>query len=104
MTDQKPLDIVYWKPFKDFIKKEKNKSLKKAVLDVVNQIRLNPEVGELKVGDLSGVYCVDIKHKTGNYEMAYLLEEDVQGEYIILIMVGHRENFYELLKVYLYNR
>lgn len=104
MTDQKLFDVVYWKPFKDFIKKEKNKSLKKAMQDAVTQIRLDPEVGEIKSGDLSSVYCLDVRHKTGNYEIAYLLEEDENGDFVIIIMAGSRENFYEALKVYLFNK
>ncbi|WP_268811320.1 type II toxin-antitoxin system RelE/ParE family toxin [Lentibacillus populi] len=66
-------------------------------------MRHDPYIGEMKSGDLAGIYCFDYKYQGTNYELAYRIEEDEQGEIIFLIMTGTRENFYHQLKTYLKN-
>ncbi len=68
---------------------------------MITAIRLDPSIGEDKKGDLKGYSCVDINHLRTNYELCYTLEEDKNGELILVVMVGPRENFYEDLKRYL---
>ncbi|PJO43422.1 type II toxin-antitoxin system RelE/ParE family toxin [Lysinibacillus xylanilyticus] len=70
------------------------------VLAALDDIRCNPLVGCLKKGDLLGVRCKDIYHSGTNYEMAYILEENNDGEIeiIIFLLVGSHENFYNELK------
>lgn len=54
-------------------------------------------VGELKTGDLAGVYGYDIYYNKTNYELAYTVEY-VEDKVIVVIMAGTRENFYDQLK------
>jgi mRNA interferase RelE/StbE len=50
---------------------------------------------------LDGIYCYDVDYDNVNYEIAYTLGENQQGEVIVIIMAGSRENFYDALKKYM---
>lgn len=83
-----------------YLKKIKEKPLKDKFQAVIDQIMLDPHFGELKTGDLSGVYCCDIFYNKTNYELAYTIIEE-NGETVVVILAGTRENFYEELKRYM---
>lgn len=68
---------------------------------VIDDICDNPGLGEPKKGDLKGYSCVDITHLRTNYELCYTLEEDTNGQLVLIVMIGPRENFYKDLKRYL---
>lgn len=67
----------------------------------INSIRENPLVGEMKKGDLKGYYCLDVVHRKINYEICYTMEKDENGELVLVVLMGPRENFYPELKRYL---
>lgn len=67
----------------------------------INAIRLDPNIGEPKKGDLKGYSCLDISHMRTNYELCYTLDVDENGELILIVMMASRENFYDDLKRYL---
>ena len=81
-----------------FLKEIKDKQLKKEHKEAIREIRKDPDIGELKRGDLAGIYGYDIKHNGVNYELAYRVSVNEQGDVVIIIMAGTRENFYEALK------
>ena len=86
-----------------FLKKIKEKPLKSKFQKAIDLICENPYIGEEKTGDLSGIFCYDIFHAKINYELAYtLIEQD--GETVVIILAGTRENFYDELKRYIKNR
>lgn len=95
------LRITYLNPAKRYFRKLKEKPLKRLFLEKLEEIRLDPYIGELKTGDLAGIYCCDITYKGTNYELAYRLEENQNGEIIVIIMAGTRETFYSELKRYI---
>lgn len=95
------LPITYLGPAKRYFKKLNEKPLKLAYLDAITAIRLDPTIGEQKTGDLSGTLGYNVFYKGTNYEIAYRLEENEDGEIIVVILAGSRENFYEELKRYL---
>ena len=68
----------------------------KTELDVaVSVIASNPEVGEVKVGDLSGIQVYKFRMPHQLCLLAYrILDKDT----IKLLMVGPHENFYRDLK------
>jgi hypothetical protein len=68
--------------------------------ETINKICDDYTVGELKTGDLSGIYGYDIYYNKTNYELAYTVEY-ADDEIIIVIMAGTRENFYDELKRYM---
>lgn len=67
----------------------------------IESIREKPFIGEAKKGDLKGYFCVDLNHLGTNYELCYTLEEDDNGQLVLVILMGPRENFYPELKRYL---
>lgn len=69
--------------------------------EAINEIRLDPYCGEAKRGDLKGFYSLDIYPQNANYELCYKIQEDEQGNLIVIILIGSRENFYDQLKRYL---
>ena len=83
-----------------FLKKLKEKALKVKFQEAMDLICENPYIGELKTGDLSDIFCYDIFHARVNYELAYTLIEQ-NGETVVIILAGTRENFYEELKQYI---
>jgi mRNA-degrading endonuclease RelE of RelBE toxin-antitoxin system len=71
--------------------------LEKAALDeAVRAITQNPEIGEMKRGDLAGVRVHKYRHNSQQLLLAYRVapEEDA----IKLLSFGSHENFYRDLK------
>ena len=94
------VEVRFLPPAAKFLKKLKDKKLKTLYREAIDKIRENPAIGEVKSGDLSGVYGYDIFYNKTNYELAYTVEY-VHNKIIVVIMAGTRENFYEELKRYL---
>lgn len=93
-------EVRFLPPAAKYLKKLKDKKLKALYRDAVDKIREDHTVGEVKTGDLSGIYGYDIFYNKTNYELAYRVE--YAGEKIIVvIMAGTRENFYNELKRYM---
>lgn len=95
------LPITYLNPARKYFSKLVEKPLKKAYLDAINAIRLDPSIGQQKTGDLIDVYGYDVFYRGTNYEIVYRVEENEEGELVVVILAGSRENFYEELKRYL---
>lgn len=92
-------EVRFLPPAAKFLKKIKDKNLKRLYQQAVDRIREDHTVGEEKTGDLKGVFGYDIYYNRTNYELAYTVE--YQGDkVIIVIMAGTRENFYDELKHY----
>lgn len=83
-----------------YLKKIKEKGLKKAFQIALIKISNDPYTGELKTGDLAGVYCYDLYYNKTNYEIAYRIYEE-DDQIIVVILTGTRENFYNELKRYM---
>jgi mRNA interferase RelE/StbE len=92
------LPIIVEKPAEKFFKKFVERPLQKAFSEAIIKIRIDPYIGELKTGDLAGYYCYDVFYGKTNYEIAYVIEENQNGELVVVILAGTRENFYEELK------
>lgn len=93
------MNLVFLPPAEKYLKKIKDKELKRKFQKTVDAIMEDPFIGELKHGDLSGVRCCDIYHQRTNYELAYHVTF-VDDQVVVVIMAGTRENFYEALKPY----
>lgn len=85
-----------------FLKKLKDKKLKALYQEAIDKICEDHLAGELKTGDLAGVYGYDIYYNKTNYELAYTVEY-VEDKVIVVIVAGTRENFYDQLKQYMKN-
>lgn len=92
--------LIILPPAACYLKKLKEKPLKDKFQKTIDQILLNPNFGEPKTGDLSGIYCCDLFYNKTNYELAYTIIEE-SGETVVVILAGTRENFYAELKRYM---
>lgn len=97
------IKVIFLPPAAKYIKKIKDKNLKKLYQDAVDGLRENPYLGDLKTGDLAGIYSLDIYYNKTNYELAYTVEEYPE-ETLVIIHAGTRENFYNELKRYMKNK
>lgn len=95
------LPVVYTPIAKKYFKKLKDKKLKTLFKEAIIGIRKNPDIGDAKTGDLSGIYCFDISHNKTNYELAYRVSQLDNGDMVVVILAGTRENFYKELKRYM---
>ena len=95
------IDVRFLPPAAKYLKKLKDKNLKQRYKDAIEKIRENPEIGEQKTGDLTGIFGYDIFYNRTNYELAYTIEIGNDGNTVVVIMAGTRENFYEQLKRYM---
>lgn len=87
---------------KSFFKSiKKDELLLKKFQDAIEALRLDPTLGETKKGDLSGVSSFDIRHNRTSYELAYCVEEQENGDLLLIVLAGTRENFYDELKKYI---
>ena len=82
--------------FKRYVKKLP-RHFQQVILDAVEDVLADPEVGELKKGDLEGFRVHKFKMVRQLTLMAYKLENDS----LVLYQVGPHENFYKNLKKYL---
>lgn len=95
--------LNYKRPFAHFVKKA-HKPLQLAIEDAVDNVRDNPEIGEMKVADLAGIRVYKFRFNRQEYLMAYRpLRNGLQLEVLMIdfYQVGSHENFYEELKNYL---
>ena len=93
-------EVRFLPPAAKFLKKLKDKKLKGLYKEAIDKIREDHTVGEVKSGDLSGLYGYDIFYNKTNYELAYRVEY-VEDKIIVVIMAGTRENFYNELNRYM---
>lgn len=93
-------EVRFMPPAAKFIKKLKDKKLKVLYQQAIDKIREDHTVGEVKTGDLNGIYGYDIFYNKTNYELAYTVHYEAD-KIIVVIMAGTRENFYNELKRYL---
>ena len=93
-------EVIFLPPAAKFLKKLRDKKLKNLYQEAIDKIREDHTVGEVKSGDLSGVYGYDIFYNKTNYELAYRVEY-VEDKIIVVIIAGTRENFYDELKRYM---
>ena len=80
--------------------KFKKKSTRKLQLEIdteVKNIINNPEIGELKKGDLKAIRVHKFKFKA----QLYLLLYKIKGETLFLYLIDTHENYYKQLKRYL---
>jgi len=80
-------------------KKKLPAALRSEVDRQVELIRANPQAGEQKRRDLSGVFVRKFRLAGQLHLLAYLIDE--QEETITLLALGGHENFYRDLKHYL---
>lgn len=92
-------EIRFLPPAAKFLKKIKDKKLKLLYQEAIDKIREDHTIGEIKSGDLAGIYGYDIFYNKTNYELAYKVEY-FENKLRIVIMAGTRENFYNELKRY----
>jgi len=90
------MKMLYKAPFRKFVKKQR-RSFQLVIEDEVEEIINNPDLGELKKGDLAGFRV----HKFFYGKQRFLIAYIVQEPEIIFLMIGSHENFYRELKRYL---
>ena len=90
-------DVSYSKSAERYFKKIKDKQLRLAFKNAIGVLKKTPYVGSQKTGDLRGIYGYDVKYSGVNYEIAYRIYEE-ESRFIVVILAGTRENFYEELK------
>ena len=93
-------ELRFTKAAEKYFKRLKEKGLKSAYRAAFEKIAADPYSGEMKKGDLAGIYCFDVYYSRTNYEIAYRIYEE-DGKFVFIIMAGTRENFYEELKRYM---
>jgi len=82
--------------FKKYVKKLP-RHFQQVILDAVEDILSDTEVGGLKKGDLNGFRV----HKVTMGRQLILMAYKVESEFLIFYQVGPHENFYKNLKKYL---
>ena len=92
--------LKYSTASRKYYKKINEIGLKKSFENALKSIQENPYIGKPKKGDLSGIYGYDVFYNKTNYEIAYKIYEE-KGKYVVVILAGTRENFYEELKRYM---
>lgn len=76
--------------------KKLNVNEKKSLDNAVKAIIDDTEIGNLKIGDLSGIRVYKYKHKAQQHLLAYQIKDE--GLILSLIALGTHENFYRDLK------
>ena len=82
--------------FKKYVKKLPQ-HFQQVILEAVEDVLANPDVGKLKKGDLEGLRV----HKFTMVCQLTLMAYKVENDSLVLYQVGPHENFYKNLKKYL---
>jgi len=90
------MEKFYKPPFRKFVKKQ-TRPFQLVIEDEVEKVIINPEIGELKKGDLKGFRV----HKFSFKKNLFLIAYRFQGSDLVFFMIGPHENFYRELKRYL---
>jgi len=90
-------DVSYSKAAERYLKKIKDMQLLAAFKTAIDKLKVDLYIGTQKVGDLRGIYGYDVKHSGSSYELAYRIYEE-NGQLIVILLAGTRENFYDELK------
>lgn len=80
--------------------KKKDRQFYEQINDTITNIRIDPNIGNVKKGDLSGIWSVDLYNNGINYELSYLIKENDDGQVVLIVLFGTRENYYDELKRY----
>jgi hypothetical protein len=97
------MDTNFKRPFAQYVKKA-HKPLQLAIEDEVGVVCDVPEIGEIKVGDLTGIRVHKFRFSRQEYLIAYRAQkDDLPLEFLVIdfYQVGAHENFYAGLKQYL---
>ncbi len=80
-------------------KKKLKKNQRKKLDEAIKEIMANPDIGDLKKGDLQGIRVY--KYKMGNNLM--LLAYEIEGSTLYLYSMGSHQNFYRELSKYFHH-
>lgn len=89
------MTVVQTRTFANKVKKL-HKLQKQALDRAIKKIIAEPAIGQLKVGDLSGVRVHKFKVKGQQFLLAYQYEQELV--ILTLLALGSHENFYRDLK------
>ncbi len=90
-------EIIQSPTFAKQKKKLKKKQIRK-LDEAIKTIMANPDIGDLKKGDLQGIRVY--KYKAGNNLI--LLAYEIEGSTLYLYSFGSHQNFYRKLSKYLH--
>ena len=93
--------IIFLPPAAKYLKKLNDKKLKSLFKAEIDKLMIDPYIGEMKSGDLSGIFCCEIRYNKTDYRLAYTLVEIEPDLFAVLVLAGTRENFYNDLKRYM---
>ena len=86
----------YKAPFRKFVKKQ-TRPLQLFIEDEVEKIAIDPDIGKLKRGDLTGFRVHSFSYGGQKFLIAYC----IVGNALMFYRIGSHENFYRELKKYL---
>ena len=90
------MKVLQMPRFKKYVKKLP-RHLQQVILDAVEDVISDTEIGELKKGDLKGLMV----HKFMMGRQLILIAYKVESDSLVLYQAGPHENFYKNLKRYL---
>lgn len=90
------MKVLQMQRFKKYVKKLP-RHLQQVILDAVEDVLFDIEIGELKRGDLNGFRI----HKFTMNRQVILMAYKVESDSLIFYQAGPHENFYKSLKKYL---
>jgi hypothetical protein len=87
------MTIYFKSAFRNYLKKQ-NRPFQLAIKDEVERVIDDPELGELKKGDLANIRVHKFRFRKQEVLIGYSLENDD----LLFYMIGTHENFYRDLK------
>jgi len=90
------MSVFYKSAFRRFVKKQA-RPFQLVIEDETEKILKDPEIGEVKKGDLAGFRVYKFIFQKQKYLIAY----KVQNKDVIFYMIDTHENFYRELKRYI---
>ena len=86
----------YHPQVKHDVKKLSGQLREQIKLEHIPTILEHPEEGEMLVGDLKGIWSYHFSFNSQQYRLAYMIDQT--SNTVIILMIGKRGEFYQLLK------
>ncbi len=87
--------VIFLPPASRFLKKLVDKNLKQLFRQAIDDISIDYTIGDIKTGDLAGVYSYDVFYNKTNYELAYKVE--INDDTVIVVIKSLRNTRNKLI-------
>lgn len=95
--------LEVWRQAEDFLASKRiSKKLNNFLIDEIEKLAMDPQIGDSLVGDLKGYFSLHLKYREVKYRVFYYVSEE-KGQ-VTICYIGTRGEVYEKFKKLVANK